>query len=76
MKKNVTDLVLHRRDGAIRHPVHLVGQRSDKVQFPMRHGRAACLVHLRCRYMLGLAALVTQVLERADDKTKGLARCQ
>lgn len=69
IKIPVTDLVLHGRDGAVRHPVHCVGQWSDRGQSTARHGRAARLLHLRCRHMLGRAAFVAQVLEHADDTT-------
>lgn len=66
----VTDLVLHGCNGAVRHPVHLVGQRRRKGQSPTRRGRAARLLDLRCRSILGLAAFVAQVLERAQHKNR------
>lgn len=76
IKIPVTDLVLHGRDGAVRHPVHCVGQWSDRGQSTARQGRAARLLHLRCRHMLGRAAFVTQVLKNADDTAtqKGVSR--
>ena len=45
------------------------------MQAPGR-GRAARLLHLRCRHVLRLAALVPQVLESAGDKGKRAQRGQ
>lgn len=64
-----TDLVLHRSDSAIRHPVHLIGQLYGH-QPPTGSNRSAVRRQLRHHVRLGLgAALVPQVLR--TEKTQG-----
>lgn len=71
LRNALTDLVLHRSDSAIRHPVHLIRQ-LYRHQPPTGNSRSAVRRQLRDHGRLGLrAALVPQVLrtEKAQGRT-------